>query len=411
LAIKRVKLERLCTHTNNYVGFGRLWFYDKNGVLYQSGAIVKNDSNLGELDNLYVESTSSVNSSYGAVEAVYTNQAINDYASWVWGSSTKPKDNNWFQVVFKTPLEAISKFQIDVKPYVNTELTGVFVVKFYDEYDNLLAKYEIDPSKFHKNKTKYRILTVTTPELMEKPKYAILQDIQPSGTKNYTIKKVEKDAVPVFWSANYDRVTNKVNASPQYQTYSPESVFNDFKYKEYTYYTYYHSDVVANGVQNVFFEVTFHKPKLINAFEMWTSANTYTKDLKFVVEALDEKENEWIQLGFYEMEFFPQYDFLKVEFDNVNYYHKYRIKFININNGQPLETNKMRFIEHENLIQEVSISSSEDYKKKGISTFENIVTNNLRKLITQNSKVAFGNGYIFSKRFDLNSEKIRSITI
>lgn len=412
MAIKRVYIENMSANGSQgvYLGFARLWFYDKNGTRVESGALLKNNGSVCESEKMYIEANYCLNTSYPVFYGVDTTQPLSTYLNRYLGTSVSVQ--HWFQVVFKTPVESMSKFSIDVRPYTDCSIDSVFKVSFFDEFDNLLAIYEVDPRLHFREKPKYRIITIETPELLEKPKFFVLQDVQDSGVKNYVIDTVEKSIVPRLWEAEYDRTVSKLNATTQNVYYAPDIVFHENKgLTDYSYHTYYQSATVANGVTNVFFEIYFHKPQLINIFEFSTYEGNYASNLKFTVEALDENMNEWVSFGLFEQDNIAQYTLPRFELDNSNYYHRYKITFINIGTGLQLITNRMNFYTYEGQVREVSIASGEDYKKKGMTTVRRVATNNLKKVITQNNKLTFFDGNIFSKKFDLKTEKIRSITI
>ncbi|MCR8994670.1 hypothetical protein [Brevibacillus laterosporus] len=415
MAIKRVYLENMSISNvqSSYFGFARLWFYDKNGDRIDSGTLLKNHVNLCESEKMYIEGDMAYSSSYPVFNAVDTTLPLSSYDNrYMLSSQHAP---HWFQVIFKSPVESLSKFTIDTRPYTDCSIDSVFKVSFYDEFDNLLATYEVDPRPHYREKTKYRIHTIETPELMEKPKFYVLQDVQESGTKNYVIDMIEKSIVPRLWNAEYDRVVSELNTSPAYHSNicQADNVFGEnWGLTDYGDYSYYKSSASPNGIVNVFFEIYFHKPQMINAFEFSIYYGNYGTNLKFAVEALDENANEWILLGFFERDNIAQYTLPRFELSNSNYYHRYKITFINIDTyGLQLTTNRMNFYTYEGQIREVSISSGEDYKKKGMSTLNKILTNNLKKVVTQNNKLSFFEGNIFSKKFNLKNEKIRSITI
>lgn len=411
MGIKRVRLENISS-SKSYTVFSNFWFYDKYGVRFDIGDLIKNNTHLQETTNTYLEHYSAYDASNWSLY-----YGMNSKPEFIDGQYKASLSNSFgvetfAQAIFKTPLEYISKFEIDIHPRSDGCLSSAFYVKFFDENDNLLISYRINPKDYFYEKTQYRKVTIQTPELNEKPKYMVLSEPQDSGgTKNYVIEKRYKEVIPTFHKAEFDDVVAKYEGSPPETEYHFENVFMGYPPRFYQYHTYFISEKAANGMYNPYIAVRFNEPKMIVAMEYQSYTRGTQTNLNFVIEAYDESKKQWVILHNYDVEVIPEYSTERIEFENHNFYFRYRIRFIKNGTGVKIQTNGIRLYESENILKEVSITNENDYKAKGMRVSERIETNNIKKAVTQSSKVPLGVGSTFAKRFNKNADKIRSITV
>ncbi|TVX86094.1 hypothetical protein [Paenibacillus agilis] len=413
MAIKRVRIENLAS-LDAYVGFSGFWFFDKAGNLIEMGKSLgwnyghTEQSELAYFDHFASRTTSAQWSIYSGMSTLPEHRDHQNFASL---GAYRHNPDTYAQVVFKTPVDHISKFEIDVKPRHDTSIQSVFTVLFFDENDELIAKYEINPKFYFGEKAQYKKITIDTPELNQKKKYCVLSQKENLIVKNFVIHKREKSVIPLYLSDDYDKIVSKLDATQNETTCYVENIFMGYPQKMYQDVTYYRSLLVANGAYHPYISVTFTEPKMLCALEMNTAGIDFNVGINFVVEAFNKHEQKWIELHNYDTSIIPELSFLRVDFENNDFYHTYRVRYLYVGTAlKKIGMNNINFIESENLVEEITVANQEDYKTKGMNANELYQTNNLRKLVVQSSKVPFGSGNMYSKRFSIK-DNIKSITL
>lgn len=393
MAIKKIEFTNLSATSMTYTALGGIRFYDRNGIMIQSGNIISNNEMSGETDNFKATATSTFispgNTLYYVIHAFDTNRmqtagindGVNKTAYWL-----TIYDNQTLTLEFKVKVNNISKIEFVPIPdssYSSRGIDSNFVISVYDENNNLIKSYNVTPIT-----TRNTIQTLYTPELkLNLNKILILSNDNKVKSLEYI-----NNNTPIMTSNTSPYGEVKASSSYSYES-PPYKAFDGNIGVGRTF------GWASNGTMNHWISYSYPYPVDISKYAIWSDKSYYMpKEFRFEVSN-DEVNWTVVDQRIMTLNDWKSGDWFYFYLDKSVKAKSFRLYCINNNGGRgEIRIPEMKLIgESSHLIELPSISEQNfiNYGMESPVKFEKVFTN--KNYILQDGVSKNENGYWTTK--------------